>query len=78
MKTDIIQHLEDAKTLDNSLDQIRYLSQHKNEIIEYAEQEPFIIEEYLKELPDEITIKVWSGYKKRLNKVITHIEQVLF
>ena len=70
MKSDIIQQIQHAKTLDNYWEQVNYLKNFKKELIKYAVKEPFIAEEELKNIPSEIRNMVWKGYEKSLKKTL--------
>ena len=70
MKSDIIQQIQHAKTLDNYWEQENYLKNFKKELIKYAMNEPFIVEEQLKNIPSEIRNMVWKGYEKSLKKAL--------
>ena len=70
MKSDIFQHIQHAKTIDDYWEQVNYLKNFKKELIKYAVKEPFLVEEQLKNIPSEIRNMVWSGYKKYVKKAL--------
>ena len=70
MQKDIFQHIQHTKTLDDYWQQVNYLKNFKKKLIKYAMNEPFIVEEQLKNIPSEIRNMVWKGYEKSLKKAL--------
>ena len=70
MQKNIFQHIQHTKTLDDYWEQVNYLKNFKKELIKYAMNEPFLVEEQLKNIPSEIRNMVWKGYEKSLKKAL--------
>jgi len=65
LKLDISEVIDHVNSIENPLEKLRYLRQFIQFLAEYAEHEPFQVEELIAEMPEKFREEVWGIYANK-------------